>query len=235
MQLLELMPNFDCFITKKIEPANCVGYLYVADHYGLSATKRKAERVMLNKLSEVCKLEEFSQLTFSEMVDVVMKSMERKMKCDDLLQACVTWVLAEEEDRKKYFADFLHQITLDSCSPQFLKSLLDSYNETLLDDKGLYHQVNTALLGELNLSPPGPQGKNIMILGGQDAKNKIVNRMWKLNDATGKCEEVMTHTFRYHPAICVTSLGVLVAGGRTRSRANSSVEDCDLFHLKTLK
>ena len=227
LQLIELMPYFDNFITKRITPNNCVGYLYVAGLYGLSAAKKRAEKVITDKLSEVSKLEEFSQLNFDEIMDVVEKSMERKVQCEDVLQACVNWVLAEEEDRKKHFAEFLFQIKQYWRIPIYVKSLLDPQSKTLLSDMSLYQQINIALQEHRH--------KNIMILGGRDNNNKPVNIAWKLNVDTGKCETVMNYTYRYYSAVCVTSLGVLVAGGGTKWDPESTVNECDLLELETLK
>ena len=234
--LLDLMPKFDRFIAEKIEPENCVGYLYnVADHYGLSDVKKKAEEVMLSKLSKVSKHEEFSQLTFSKVTDVVVKSIEKNVNSDDVLQSCIDWVLFDEEDRRQYFSNFLNQIKLHWCSAKFLRSILESYSKTLLNDISLYQKVNTILMTELDLIEVGVS-KTIMILGGMDANDKLVNKVWKLNVDTGKCEEVMTHMFRYWSTVCMTSLGVLVAGGQTIvDDPTSAVNSCDLLQLKTLK
>ena len=79
------------------------------------------------------------------------------------------------------------------------------------------------------------QDSSMLIIAGESAHTNHLSKVWKLNEATGKCEEVMTHTFRHNSAVCETSLGVLVAGGGTEPNEASTVMDCDLLHLKTMK
>ena len=234
LRFTELIKNFDQFIAANISPDDCLGYLHFAEHYNLTTTKKKAIKAMITNLSQVSKGVEFSMLTFTEVTDVIVRSKECEIKSDVALQACIDWISTEEENRKQHFADFLQQIELDNCSPNFLKSVLNSYKATYFQDTSLYRQVTEAMVCNLNLKKLDIS-KDIMILGGIDKDDEMANKLWLMKQDSGECEELMTYKFRYNCAVCVTSLGVMVAGGATAFDEDATVYDCELLHLKTMK
>ena len=98
LQLMELMENFDSFITENIEPRNCIGFMFVAERYELKSAQKKAEEITITRLKEVSKLEEFHQLEFKEVTDVIRKSIEQGVESETVLQACIDWAFRTTED-----------------------------------------------------------------------------------------------------------------------------------------
>ena len=237
IQLLELIEKIDHFIALNIKPSNCIGFLYTAEHYNLAETKDKAEEVMTSELSQVSKMAEFGQLTFSEVMDIV-KNVNAEMNTDDVLQSCVNWVLSEEgtgEDRKQYLGDFFQQIKLNSCSSQYLQTLLSKYSSTILDDNALYRQISEAMIMSKRRSMKMMDKGKLLIFGGQDSSKRLVDNVCLLDLSNGECETVTTHAMRHYSAVCLTDFGLVVAGGGTTQQEESVVQDCDLFHISTMK
>lgn len=236
-QLQEVKRRFDEFIAGNLKPNNCIGFYYYSDLFLLKDTNKKSQQMMLTAFQEVTSGTEFKQLTYAELVDYIQGKIDVQSN-DAILKACIDWILFDIDERCSHFSDVLDHVRLENCSVDYLKHILNTYRKSLISDIEIYVRVNEVLLSNLSTSAQSPDERKskVIILGGKTSDTWPSNKCWEIDITSGETKELATlpaSAVKYYPAVCLTHVGILSAGGGTENQESSATTDCDLYETAT--
>ena len=166
---------------------------------------------------------------------------------DGLLKTCINWILADEPSRKDNISDLLAHVDVTKCSPGYLKYVLDTYTDRLINDVSIYRKLNKVVTacvaafdvnldnqGQVNDSEAATQNQYVF-LGGWGSGH-LSNRILRLDvqgmtyDELGSLPKELQ---RDYPARCITPLGLFSGGGGIEDEFYTGTKQCFLFDINT--
>ena len=109
------------FMLKQVQPANCVGFYKFATLYRLDQLQQKARRVILFEFKTVAFMEEFKELSCTELIEFI-KDDDVNVEYEDIVnEAVLDWVRHDLDNRKSSFEDILEHVRLPYCRSNYLR------------------------------------------------------------------------------------------------------------------
>jgi kelch-like protein 18 len=134
------------FLMRKFHPQNVLGIKSFADSLSHSTLVLAADKFINRKFAAIASSEEFMQLPFNELIDIVRRD-EICGSEEVIFEACMRWIKYNESERSQHLPEVLSKVRLPLLSPQFLadsvatEELIRSSHtcRDLLDEAKDYH------------------------------------------------------------------------------------------------
>lgn len=104
----------------RFQPYNVLGIRQFADTLGCSSLVESCEKFIQQYFHEVSLSEEFSNLPFREVLDLVRRDELHVTSEEIVFEAVIRWVKKDPETRKEHMPVLLSKIRMPLLSPQYL-------------------------------------------------------------------------------------------------------------------
>ena len=112
------------FLEHQLDPSNCIGIADFAQAHGCHDLYKKARLYVYENFTEVCKNEEFMQLSPNQLVQVIKRD-ELNVRCEsEVYQAVVKWVQFDHNRRLNKLEQLLCAVRCHFLTPCFLQKQL---------------------------------------------------------------------------------------------------------------
>ncbi|KAI2534062.1 kelch like family member 5 [Homo sapiens] len=131
LQLSQVVEACCKFLMKQLHPSNCLGIRSFADAQGCTDLHKVAHNYTMEHFMEVIRNQEFVLLPASEIAKLLASDDMNIPNEETILNALLTWVRHDLEQRRKDLSKLLAYIRLPLLAPQFLA---DMENNVLFRD-----------------------------------------------------------------------------------------------------
>ncbi|KAM7243112.1 hypothetical protein CapIbe_005606 [Capra ibex] len=131
LQLSQVVEACCKFLMKQLHPSNCLGIRSFADAQGCTDLHKVAHNYTMENFMEVIRNQEFVLLPASEIAKLLASDDMNIPNEETILNALLTWVRHDLEQRRKDLSKLLAYIRLPLLAPQFLA---DMENNALFRD-----------------------------------------------------------------------------------------------------
>uniref|UniRef100_A0A8C9AX84 Kelch like family member 5 n=1 Tax=Phocoena sinus TaxID=42100 RepID=A0A8C9AX84_PHOSS len=131
LQLSQVVEACCKFLMKQLHPSNCLGIRSFADAQGCTDLHKVAHNYTMEHFMEVIRNQEFVLLPASEIAKLLASDDMNIPSEETILNALLTWVRHDLEERRKDLSKLLAYIRLPLLAPQFLA---DMENNALFRD-----------------------------------------------------------------------------------------------------
>ncbi|XP_013912438.1 PREDICTED: kelch-like protein 5, partial [Thamnophis sirtalis] len=131
LQLSQVVEACCKFLMKQLHPSNCLGIRSFADAQGCTDLHKVAHNYTMEHFMEVIRNQEFLLLPATEIAKLLASDDMNIPSEETILNALLTWVQHDLEQRKKDLSKLLAYIRLPLLAPQFLA---DMENNVLFRD-----------------------------------------------------------------------------------------------------
>uniref|UniRef100_A0A8D2BEW7 Kelch like family member 5 n=1 Tax=Sciurus vulgaris TaxID=55149 RepID=A0A8D2BEW7_SCIVU len=131
LQLSQVVEACCKFLMKQLHPSNCLGIRSFADAQGCTDLHKVAHNYTMEHFMEVIRNQEFVLLPASEIAKLLASDDMNIPNEETILNALLTWVRHDLEQRRKDLSKLLAYIRLPLLAPQFLA---DMENNALFRD-----------------------------------------------------------------------------------------------------
>uniref|UniRef100_F7BZE4 Kelch like family member 5 n=1 Tax=Callithrix jacchus TaxID=9483 RepID=F7BZE4_CALJA len=131
LQLSQVVEACCKFLMKQLHPSNCLGIRSFADAQGCTDLHKVAHNYTMEHFMEVIRNQEFVLLPASEIAKLLASDDMNIPNEETILNALLTWVRQDLEQRRKDLSKLLAYIRLPLLAPQFLA---DMENNALFRD-----------------------------------------------------------------------------------------------------
>ncbi|CAG9785222.1 unnamed protein product [Diatraea saccharalis] len=114
------------FLERQLDPSNAIGIANFAEQHGCSELKQKANQFIERHFTQVCKEEEFLQLTTAELIDLIRKDELNVREERDVYNAVISWVKHDEERRHSRMEHILQEVRCQFLTPRFLTEQMNT-------------------------------------------------------------------------------------------------------------
>ncbi|XP_061414142.1 LOW QUALITY PROTEIN: kelch-like ECH-associated protein 1B [Lethenteron reissneri] len=112
------------FLLKQLDPSNAIGIASFAEHIGCTELQRGARDYIYRHFSEVCKQEEFYNLSHCQLLTLISRD-ELNVRCEsEVYNACLEWVRYDCANRRPYIHALINAVRCHSLTPSFLQAQL---------------------------------------------------------------------------------------------------------------
>ncbi|XP_043918874.1 kelch-like protein 5 isoform X2 [Protopterus annectens] len=233
LQLSQVVEACCGFLMKQLHPSNCLGIRSFADAQGCTDLHKVAHNFTMEHFMEVIKNQEFLLLPSSEISKLLASDDMNIPNEETILNALLSWVRHDLEERKKDLSKLLAYIRLPLLSPQFLG---DMENNTLFRDdiecqKLIMEAMKYHLLPERRPMLQSPRTKPrkstvgiLFAVGGMDA-TKGATSIEKYDLRTNTWTQVANmNGRRLQFGVAVLDDKLFVVGGRDGLKTLNTVE-----------
>ena len=238
------------FMLKQVEPANCVGFYKFATLYRLDQLQQKALRVILSEFKTVAFMEEFKELSCTELIEFI-KDDDVNVEYEDIvIEAVLDWVRHDLDNRKSSFEAILERVRLPYCRSNYLRHIKDTgdvltpkcfeyLHEAILFQAVTVHQHEISSCRTLPRTNFRLKSCLLVVGGlvcvqGKDDKCVEDNHCQYYREDTS-CWESLTELPRSVGRlydVCRVDRGLLLTGG---NKSGVTLDKCWLFDLATKK
>ncbi|XP_073198374.1 kelch-like protein 5 isoform X2 [Lepidochelys kempii] len=131
LQLSQVVEACCKFLMKQLHPSNCLGIRSFADAQGCTDLHKVAHNFTMENFMEVIRNQEFLLLPAAEIAKLLASDDMNIPNEETILNALLTWVRHDLEQRRKELSKLLAYIRLPLLAPQFLA---DMENNALFKD-----------------------------------------------------------------------------------------------------
>lgn len=114
------------FLERQLDPSNAIGIANFAEQHGCSKLKQKANQFIERHFTQVCREEEFIQLTLTELISLIKKDELNVREETEVYNAVLSWVKHDEEGRRPRMEHILQEVRCQYLTPSFLKEQMSS-------------------------------------------------------------------------------------------------------------
>lgn len=107
------------FLATQLSPSNCLGIRRFADTHGCFDLETSSKQFVLQNFNYVVDAEEFAQLKFEE-VEELVSSEDLVVSEEDGFQAIIKWISSDQNKRRKHLYSLLKHIRLPLTSRDFV-------------------------------------------------------------------------------------------------------------------
>ncbi|XP_061839235.1 kelch-like protein 7 isoform X2 [Nerophis lumbriciformis] len=108
------------FLKGQLDATNCLGFLSLADCMDCPELKSEAQNFLQEHFTEVCKMEEFSQLSVKELKHLLHQSHLFRPTVDEIYDAAIHWLKFDITNREQYIVDVLRSVHFPLFYRKFL-------------------------------------------------------------------------------------------------------------------
>lgn len=120
LQLTQVRDACANFMIAKCSPHNVLGIRHFADSLGCPDLVMQAEKYIHHFFSRVSQSEEFLNLNFDSLIDLLRRDELNVPTEETIFEACMRWIKYDEDTRNKLLPEVLAEVRLPLLSPQFL-------------------------------------------------------------------------------------------------------------------
>ncbi|XP_070556315.1 kelch-like protein 7 [Ptychodera flava] len=121
------------FLKRELSPENCLGIREFANFLNSEKLHVQATKYSHENFTEVCKHEEFFEMSFSHVTDYLSKD-ELVVRCEDeVFDAAVQWIKYKKEERMPLRTQVFEKIRFPLITKGYLSTVVES-DETMQDD-----------------------------------------------------------------------------------------------------
>ena len=218
------------FLKKQLDPINCLGIWAFADTYDCRDLVGIAAEFSKNNFQEVVKQEEFLLLPLAKFIDIISSDVLNVGSEEQVIQAVMTWIRHDAEERKSHLADLLRCVRLHLLNPEIIDQ---ACNDDLIksDDACGELVIRTKKILQLTQGER-PQlagrrlklGHVLVIVGGLTRQGVNTNSMERYDPQTGEWRLMspMSTRRRGHGVAVNNNLLYVVGGDEGQGVLNST-------------
>ena len=134
------------FLKNQLDSGNCIGIRQFADHYSCEELELAAREFINQNFMEIMKNEEFLQLTFRNLIELLKSDKLQVRSEEDVYIAFETWLFKDYEGRKDFIPDILQYIRFPQLSLEFLQSKV--YSSHYIKSNAQCHSILAEVMNE---------------------------------------------------------------------------------------
>lgn len=231
LQMPHIIEACTTFLEHQLDPSNCIGIRSFAHQFNCLELERRANRFLLKKFSDVRLGNEFLQITFIELNEII-SSKEMTVKCEsEVYTAVLDWVAHDITNRGSQLPSLLENIRLGNIPPEFIeRQLINCEILRKVPDKcleklnGMFEKLKMHV--STAVEPPRvPCEKQVIYCIGGYLRGSVKNVEF-FNPQNTECKRAadMPHA-RSGLAACTIQGLVYAVGGRNNNSRDNSNED----------
>ncbi|NXP81308.1 KLH23 protein, partial [Ramphastos sulfuratus] len=211
LQFVSVKKACEQFLVRHLDTDNCIGMHSFAEYHDCSELEKESRRLLLSQFEEVCKQEEFLDISKEKLSFLLSRDNLNVWKEETAIEAIVKWVAHNVEERVEDICELLSCIKVD-LDNMYLRSVLSVQKKCRLNDSRIRSLIHNAL----NLNPKDLSRKPtaaMYVIGGYYWHPLSEVHVWDpLTNAWVQGTEMPDHT---RESYGVTSLGadIYVTGG----------------------
>ncbi|EEB16492.1 conserved hypothetical protein [Pediculus humanus corporis] len=109
------------FLERQLHPSNAIGIANFAEQHGCKELSKKANQFIERHFVQICKEEEFLQLSALQLVTLIRKDELNVQEEKEVYNAVLKWVKYDEESRNPKMENILYAVRCQYLTPNFLK------------------------------------------------------------------------------------------------------------------
>ena len=196
-----------------LEPANVITWWKEAGNMNYDSIQDRCEEIIAANFNQISQQTDFLNLSIAEMQHYVSNVCKDSVKADDVLDAVMKWI-AHDKAQQEYLEDLLHNVQLNKCSAESIKSVLQTY-ETLLDSQPMMYKllcntladISTALMASCKIEA------KMVVVGGQYNVNEANLVCWEVNEGFRELYNIPPKNIGNRSSVCKTPTGFAITGG----------------------
>ena len=218
LELAELKANIVEHIPSSLQDSNLLSWQRLAKQHRLEHVTTASETMMKEKFSDITKTSEFLALELPGVIEC-LKTCAASVHQDELVKAVCRWLQHDSGCRTEHGSTLFQRLHIEECSATFLIHVLANYSPLL--SSGVLQQIQAALnkmaqsqsylsisndtasqRAGAQLAKRLPDGKALMIGGGDIPRSNKKNSSFWILDAFGNCklitnvpENLATHPY----------------------------------------
>uniref|UniRef100_A0AAA9TH46 Kelch like family member 5 n=1 Tax=Bos taurus TaxID=9913 RepID=A0AAA9TH46_BOVIN len=233
LQLSQVVEACCKFLMKQLHPSNCLGIRSFADAQGCTDLHKVAHNYTMENFMEVIRNQEFVLLPASEIAKLLASDDMNIPNEETILNALLTWVRHDLEQRRKDLSKLLAYIRLPLLAPQFLADMENNalFRDDIECQKLIMEAMKYHLLPERRPMLQSPRTKprkstvgTLFAVGGMDS-TKGATSIEKYDLRTNMWTPVATmNGRRLQFGVAVLDDKLYVVGGRDGLKTLNTVE-----------
>ncbi|XP_074652354.1 kelch-like protein 18 [Tubulanus polymorphus] len=108
------------FLKNRLTPNNVLGILAFAEQFMCPSVTEAANKYIQKHFMEVSKSDEFLQITYTEIHDILSRDELYVTSEEQVFEAMLAWIKADLQERKDHLSELLKLVRLPLLTPQFL-------------------------------------------------------------------------------------------------------------------
>ncbi|XP_013178099.1 PREDICTED: kelch-like ECH-associated protein 1 isoform X2 [Papilio xuthus] len=125
-QISNVMEACCAFLERQLDPSNAIGIANFSEQHGCVKLKQKANQFIERHFTEVCREEEFLQLTAPELISLIRKDELNVREEREVYNAVLSWVKYDEDRRYPRMEHILQAVRCQYLTPSFLKEQMNT-------------------------------------------------------------------------------------------------------------
>ncbi|CAO2639836.1 Kelch-like protein 5 [Lemmus lemmus] len=237
LQLSQVVEACCKFLMKQLHPSNCLGIRSFADAQGCTDLHKVAHNYTMEHFMEVIRNQEFVLLPANEIAKLLASDDMNIPNEETILNALLTWVRHDLEQRRKDLSKLLAYIRLPLLAPQFLADMENNalFRDDIECQKLIMEAMKYHLLPERRPMLQSPRTKprkstvgTLFAVGGMDSTKGRATSIEKYDLRTNMWTPVANmNGRRLQFGVAVLDDKLYVVGGRDGSSCLKSVECFD--------
>ena len=218
-QLKDLKEKLGEMITDCIILDNCIDWYHMADKYNVEKLKQVAKEMIRIEFSTIAFSDEFLDLESSFVQELIHVQHDIPIQADTVLKACINWIMVNVTERKIHFTNFAKYIDFRRCSTEYLKYVLDSYQDLQVVCDYAASQLSTRLEQDIQPTDHAPTKQSILLCSGslrgmRHEMNGFVYEMDISTNDVSKVAELPSYSFSCTPTLCSMPQGIFGLGDK---------------------
>lgn len=120
-QITNVVDACCAFLERQLVPSNAIGIADFADQHGCATLKQKAHQFIERHFTQVCREEEFLQLSAVKLIALIKKDELNVREEQEVYNAVLTWVKYDEDNRYPKMEHILYAVRCQYLTPNFLR------------------------------------------------------------------------------------------------------------------
>ena len=134
------------FLRSQLDSGNCIGIRQFADLYSCVELELAAREFINQNFMEIMKNEEFLQLTFRNLTELLKSDKLQVRSEEDVYVAFESWLFKDYESREGFIPDILQCIRFPQLSLEFLQSKV--YSSNYIKSNTRCHRILAEVMNE---------------------------------------------------------------------------------------
>ena len=188
-------------------PSNVIEWWKEARKMNYDTIKKQCEEIMVANFNQISQQTDFLNLELDDMERYVSDIGRDTVSNDEAADAALRWT-SHEEERITGLEDLLHNVQLNKCSDEGIKTVIKTHG-SLLDKTPVVYKLLVNILADTETDA-------VVIIGGQEGAEILSNTVcWKVDKSNevSHMNDIPIGNLGASISLCVIPQGFVITGG----------------------
>ena len=156
----------EIFMLKQVDPVNCIGFYKFSALYHLDKLQHKAKRMMQSEFKIFAFMDEFKELSCTEVIDYIKDDEVNVSSEDVVFDAVLGWVGHDFDNRKSALKTIIEHVRLPYCTGDYLKHQREQLTTNCLEWEAMAYYIATVHQHQFSSCRTVPRIKSTLVVVG---------------------------------------------------------------------